>query len=302
MAAPSSPTQTHLDAMRRFFNAAPPPTAAARGYRKLLAHYYNLLIPPEARVLEIGCGRGELLAGLRTRNVTGVDLSETQIEAARQRIPHGRFFVQAGEELTIEGPFDVIIISDTLNFAADVQAMLERLHAVATPETRLLLNFQSNLWRPLLTLGRAVGIGRQSPQSSWLANGDVRNMLNLADWSVVRTDHRLLCPFRLGGIETVPNRWIAPVLPWFCLTVFTVARPARTTKTPRPQTVSVVIPARNEAGNIQAAVERTPELGAGTEIIFIEGHSRDNTWAEIERVQREFPQRKIKILRQTGKG
>ena len=43
-----------------------------------------------------------------------------------------------------------------------------------------------------------------------------------------------------------------------------------------------MIPARNEAGNIEAAVLRTPEMGAGTEIIFVEGHSKDNTWEEIE--------------------
>jgi len=65
---------------------------------------------------------------------------------------------------------------------------------------------------------------------------------------------------------------------------------------------SVVIPARNEAGNIEAAVQRTPELGLGTEIIFVEGHSRDNTWDEIQRVAKAYPQRCIKVLKQRGKG
>ena len=181
--------------MRQFFDAAPPPTAAARGYRRLLAHYYNLLIPEDSRVLEIGCGRGELLADLRARQVTGVDISSVQVEAARQKVPHGHFLVQAGEELDLPGPFDVIIISDTLNFAADVQGMLERLRTVSTPETRLILNFQSNLWRPFLALGRILGLGREGPQSSWLSQQDVRNMLALADWALVRTDQRLLCPF-----------------------------------------------------------------------------------------------------------
>jgi SAM-dependent methyltransferase len=301
-AAASSSTQAHLQAMRQFFDAAPPPTAAARGYRRLLAHYYNLLIPQDSRVLEIGCGRGELLAHLHAREVTGVDLAPAQIEAARARLPRGRFFVQTGEELDLPGPFDVIIISDTLNYAADVQALLERLHAVATPETRLILNFQSNLWRPLLALGRAVGLGRPAPQSSWLADEDVWNLLSLADWRIIRTDHRLLCPIPLAGLDRLANRCLAPLAPWLCLTVFMVARPARAAGTkPRPS-VSIVIPARNEAGNIQAAVERTPDLGSGTELIFVEGHSRDDTWEEIQRVQRDFPKRKIKILRQSGKG
>jgi glycosyltransferase involved in cell wall biosynthesis len=70
----------------------------------------------------------------------------------------------------------------------------------------------------------------------------------------------------------------------------------------RPLTVSVVIPARNEAGNIAAAVARTPDMGGGTELIFVEGHSRDDTWAAIQSVQREHPHRAIKIMQQTGKG
>ena len=108
-------------------------------------------------------------------------------------------------------------------------------------------------------------------------------------------------PFHLLGLGSLVNRWLAPFFQWFCLTIFIVARRSRT-PLEKPATVSVVIPARNEAGNIEAAVARTPEMGAGTELIFVEGHSRDDTWATIQRVAAAHPQRKIKILQQTGKG
>ncbi len=301
-AADRNLTASHLEMIRRFFEAAPEPTATALGYRDLLAHYYNLLIPENARVLEVGCGGGDLLARLRTRNVTGIDLSAAQIARARSRVPHGLFHVQAGEFVELADTYDAIIVSDTLNHAADVQALLARLHHVAAPGTRLILNFHSNLWRPLLALGRAVGLRAAAPPSNWLSTADIRNLLALADWETVRIEHRLLCPLRLGGLEALFNRWLAPLLPLFCLTVYLVARPARRANALPAPTVSVIIPARNEAGNIQAAVERTPDLGAGTELIFVEGHSRDHTWAEIQRVQREFPRRQIKILQQTGLG
>jgi SAM-dependent methyltransferase len=236
-AASSQLTQSHLAAIRKFFDEAPAPTRAALGYRELLAHYYNLLIPDGSRVLEIGCGRGELLARLKATDLTGVDLSPGQIEQAKIRVPHGSFFVQAGEELELTGTFDVIIISDTLNYAADVQALLDRLHAVSTADTRLILNFQSNVWRPLLALGRALGIAKPAPQSSWLADEDVQNLLNLADWTPVCIEHRLLCPIRILGLESVLNRWIAPFVPWLCLTVFLVGRPTRRTAVARPLTV-----------------------------------------------------------------
>jgi SAM-dependent methyltransferase len=304
----SALAREHLERVRAFYDAAPvEPQAGARAYRRRLAHYYALLIPADASVLEIGCGSGELLAQIRAARKVGVDLAPRQIEAARGRIPEGEFHVQAGELLDLGGTsagaekFDVIIVSDTLNLAADVQRLLEQLHSVSHAQTRLIINFQNTLWRPILSLARVLGLKARQPQNSWLASSDVYNLLRLSGWSPVCRQARILLPFHALGIGSFINRWLAPFLQWFCLTVFFVARRVPTNGA-TPLTVSVVIPARNEAGNIPAAVTRTPEMGAGTELIFVEGHSRDNTWAEIQRVAAAHPGKKIKILQQTGKG
>ena len=295
-------TDAHLAKIREHFERSPGQLSGASGfYRRLLAHDYNLLIPADSRVLEIGCGGGDLLACLHARNVTGLDLSPRQIERAQQRVPHGRFLVGAGETLALEGTFDYIILSDVLNQAADVQALLRRLQTVSHPGTRLLINSHSNLWRPAFSLARALGLRSPAPEESWLSAADLRNLLGLTDWEVIRHSNRILCPLPLLGAERLFNRWLAPLLPVFGLAVFLTARPRRLSA-PRPLKVSVVIPARNEAGNIEAAVRRTPAMGAGTELIFVEGHSRDHTWAEIQRVAREHPERGIKILQQSGKG
>jgi SAM-dependent methyltransferase len=292
----------HLERVRAWYNEQPGKLNwASIGYRRILAHYYGLLIPSDASVLEIGCGSGELLRRISAKRRVGIDLSEKQIEAARGSCPDCDFHVQAGESLELGERFDYIMISDTLNFAADVQQLLERLHAVSHPGTRLILNYPSALWRPAFALARVLGLKRSAPPSNWLGNSDVMGLLDLADWSPVVVQARILYPVQGFGIGTFINRWVSPVFSWFCLTVFCVARSARSRET-GPLMVSVVIPARNEAGNIEAAVRRTPDMGAGTELIFVEGHSKDNTWEEIERVARENPGRRIKILRQTGSG
>jgi SAM-dependent methyltransferase len=293
----------HLDRVRSFYDTAPvAPQAGARAYRRLLAHYYNLLIPAGASVLEIGCGSGDLLTQIRAGKKVGIDLSEVQLAAARQRMPDAEFFAVAGELLELgERRFDVIIISDTLNLAADVQRLFEQLHRVAHSDTRLLVNFQNSLWRPLLSLAQGLGLKAAQPQNSWLASSDVLNLLELGGWSAIHRHGRILVPFPALGLDWLANRWLAPLFQWFCLTVFIVARPARSAA-PAPRTVSVVIPARNEAGNIAAAVLRTAEMGSGTELIFVEGHSKDDTWAQIQKVAAENPGRKIKILQQTGRG
>ncbi|MCB1103226.1 MAG: glycosyltransferase [Opitutaceae bacterium] len=294
-------TQRHLESIQTFFDQAPTQAGFfARNYRRLLAHYYNLLIPKQASVLEIGCGSGELLAHIHGRRKVGVDLSARQIEAAKIRIPEGEFHVQAGETLELEESFDYIIISETLNFAADVQLLLAQIHRHAHEHTRVVINYYSNLWRPFLSLATWLGFRKSQPQSSWISTADLRNFLALAEWQPMTIQARILVPFPCLGLDTLINRWIAPWLTWFCLTVFCVARPAR--KTPGQPSVSVVIPARNEAGNIEAAVLRTPQMGAGTELIFVEGNSTDHTWAEIQRVAAAYPDHNIKIMQQSGKG
>ena len=130
----------------------------------------------------------------------------------------------------------------------------------------------------------------------------MKNLLHLAGWEVVRQDTRILWPMRTPLLGTLLNRWLAPLVPDFCLTVFIVARPIPQLVAQPQYLCSVVIPARNEAGNIEAAVQRTPEMGLDTEIIFIEGHSTDDTWEQIQRVAKKYPQRNIKILKQQSKG
>ena len=302
MSAASGLNRQHLEKMRLFFDAAPTVLSEdGRYYRSWLAHYYNLYLPPTASVLEIGCGSGELLARLRAGRKVGIDLSTTQVTAARTRVPEAEFHVSAGEELALTEKFDCIIISDTLNLAADVQLLLEQLHRVTHANTRLILNYYSSLWRPLFALAEVMGLRARQPQYSWLSPADIRNLLQLADWNPLVDQPRVLFPVRCLGLEHPLNRWLAPLFSWLCLTHLCVARSARP-RAPQARTVSVIIPARNEAGNIEAAVLRTPAMGAGTELIFVEGHSRDDTWAQIQRVQREHPERKIKIMRQTGQG
>lgn len=280
-------TQQHLKAVRDFYDAAThEPKWAAGCYRRLLAHYYNLLIPADASVLEIGCGSGDLLARLNGRKKVDVDLSSAQITAARHRLPQAEFYVQAGEQLDLTEVFDYIVISDTLNLAADVQQLLERLHRVSHSDARLILNYHSALWRPVIFLSRWMGFKTPESQSSWLASSDVRNLLDLANWNALTFQHRLIVPFSCFGIERLINRWLAPVFSWGYLKVFCVARPG-VARDQKPLLVSVIIPARNESGNIEATIRRTPQMGAGTELIFVEGHSRDNTRAQIQRVALE---------------
>jgi SAM-dependent methyltransferase len=298
----STIAEQHLEKVREHFDRRPKLTNAAKSYRRILAHYYNLIIPSFASVLEVGCGSGELLRLIRADKKVGIDISADQIALAREQLPTAEFYVQAGETVHLPGKsFDYIVISETTNLAADVQQMFQKLRSVAHPDTRLIINAYSSLWRPFIWLATRLGMRSKQPESSWLGPDDIFALLHLSDWELIRTESRIICPIELFGLESLLNRLVAPLLPPLCFCFFSVAR-TRRERYSAPKTVSVVVPARNESGNIEAAVKRTPEMGQWTELIFAEGNSKDGTWEEIQRVKAAYSNRRIKILQQSGKG
>ena len=273
-----------------------------RHYHRLVQRHFAFLIPPGARVLELGCGLGDLLAAVKPARGVGVDFSPGIITQARTRHPGLEFHVADAEEFSPNETFDYIILSDMVNDVRDVELLLVRLRAFSHPRTRLVVNIFNNLWRPILNLAEALGAKAPTPVQNWLSADDLKNLLYLSGWETIKTDPHILWPLRTPLLDPIFNRWLAPIFTWFCLTNFLIARPRPPLAANKHHHCSVIIPARNEAGNIEAAVLRSPIMGLGTELIFIEGHSKDNTWAEIQRVAAKYPHREIKVLKQQTKG
>lgn len=294
--------EDHLSEISTFYAKEAKKSYFSDYYQSLLAHRYNLLISPDSRVLEIGCGEGNLLSRIKAKRRVGIDLSPDLVARGSKLHPELELRVGAGESLLIEdGPFDVIIISDTLNEAADVEEFLRRLHGVSHRGTRLIINIYNTLWYSFLGMARSLGLAAPRPISSWLSRLDVINLCALADWEVFKSFGQILLPLPLGFLSRFVNRWVAPLANWACLSIFLIGR-KRTPVRRDPKRVSVVVPARNEAGSIAQTIERVPRLGEETELIFIEGHSKDNTWEVISSLPDTFTNGRIVKMRQTGKG
>jgi hypothetical protein len=298
--AESGLNDIYFERLREHYKGPTELPSPSRYYRQLLARYLNYLIPATASVFEVGVGSGYLLKRLNGSRKGGCDVSPDQARAAAELLPETEILGVSGEELAGGRPYDFLVMADTVNEAVDVQKMFENALGLSHPGSRLVVTFMNSLWRPVLSLARRLGCRIAMPEQNWLAPDDVRDLLELAGWEVVTFQPRILCPLPLPVIATLLNRLVAPLLPWFCLTNIVVARPAPASL--KSGRVSVVIPARNEAGNIEAAIRRLPDLGPDPEVIFVEGGSRDNTWDEILRVQKAYPALKIKALRQSGKG
>ena len=283
-----------------------------RYYYDRLTRILRVRVPPGERVLDLGCGAGHLLAALEPSRGVGIDVSAPAIRAARERYGSERLSFLEGDAADPDllaqagGPFDTILLVNVVTHVTDVQALLEALHAMSHARTRVLIYSYSRLWQPLLRLAELVGMKYRQPPEAWLPPEEIKAMLALADFEIVRDDAHLVCPLGIPFVADLLNRYLGrlPLVDAFSLMFGIIARPDPVRSAPRTAeaSVSVVIPCRNESGHIAPLVASLPPLPAGSEFLFVEGHSTDDTAAAIEREVAAHPELPLRFFRQPGKG
>jgi len=310
-------TDPILDEVRRFYESHQEGLEASRRrhhyFYDYLTRILRVRVPEGQRILDLGCGSGHTLSALRPSQGVGIDISGPAIGTARElyggdtlRFIEGdatdpAVLAQAG------GPFDVILLVNVVTHLTDVQSALEALQAVSHAQTRVLIYSYSRLWQPLLRLAELLGMKYRQPPESWLPPEEIKNMLSLADFEVIRDDAHIVAPLWLPLLSNLVNRYVGrlPILDALSLMFGIIARPAparSAAERPMEPTASVVIPCRNEAGHIRPLVERLPELPSGSEFLFVEGGSTDDTEAVIKQVIAETPERPLRFLKQPGRG
>jgi hypothetical protein len=275
----------------------------AHSYRRLRARDHRPLIPAIPSILEIDCGRGDLLTESPTLGSTGIGRFRFQVDQVHAHLPQSDFRVKAGEQLTLKAGVEVVIISDALDEAVDVRQLHEPVQAVYSHGTRLILNYYSNFWSSHFTAAHRLGLRREAPQSDWWVTADAKNLPDLSAWDVAQLHHFLVAADR-GRLGSIIDHHPALIHPLFCLTVSIAARSrGRPAANPaRALSASVVGPARNEAGSITSAVARTPTTSKATDLILVGGQSRADPRAQIQNVAANNPPLKIEALRQSDRG
>ena len=273
-------------------------------YHQRLHITYRQLVPVGATVLEIGCGGGDLLAALEPAVGVGVDFCPEALATARAAHPSLIFLHAEAHHLALEArTFDYIILSDLVNDLWDVQAMLSGLQAYCAPHTRIILNCHRHLWNIPLRIAQTVGIATPNLPQNWLTRHDLINLLEITGFQCLQGWNEIIAPVALPLGADFANRYLAKIWPFYALGLanFMVARPLQKPLCANP-TVSEIVAARNEAGHIEELLARIPEMGGGTDIIFVEGNSTDDTFATIQRCIAAHPERRCQLIKQTGKG
>lgn len=272
-------------------------------YYENLIRFLKFNIPEGSKVIEIGCGTGFILKALHPSKAVGIDISPYMVSSAKENYPDYEFYVMDAENITINEKFDFVIISDTIGYFEDVQKSFEQIHKLCNDDTRIIVTYFNFLWLPLLNLAETLKLKMPQERNNWLDITDITNLLSLSKFDIIKSGRKFLMPVYIPLLSAFVNRFVAnlPLVNKLCLTEFIISR--KSSPEYSLDTVSVIVPARNEKGNIEQIVKRIPQMGKHTEIILIEGNSTDNTYEEIKLICEKYSgELDLKYTKQDGKG
>ena len=272
-------------------------------YHAVLLKLMRFIVPEGETVLELGSGTGDLLADIKPSRGVGIDMSVKMVEVAAQKYPHLEWKTGDAAEVVLGEKFDYVILSDLVGYLDDIDRLFASLERVCNEHTRIVITYYNYIWEPFLRLAEFLRIKSRQPLQNWLSARDIENLLTLGGFEVVKHGKKMIFPLYIPLFSTFLNGLVVnlPLVSTLGLIQYVVARPVSRDK--KEYSVSVVVPARNERGNIRGAVERMPQFGTYQEIIFVEGGSADGTYEEIERIEKEYAGRKnIRFVKQDGKG
>jgi SAM-dependent methyltransferase len=196
-------------------------------YYRLLAGIYRKRVPTGASVLEIGCGTGTLLAGLRPARGVGVDVSPGMVEIAAAKHPSLHFRVADAEAFDPGETFDFVIVPDVVEHLSDPQAMFRSVRKACHPGTRVIVTCVNPLWAPLLHLAERLGLKMPEGEHRWLPAEELRRLAGGAGLDLAEFSGRILCPKEIPLLARPLNRAAErfPSLRPVCLTQVLVFAP-----------------------------------------------------------------------------
>jgi SAM-dependent methyltransferase len=285
---------TPADDLRNYFDAIAPDWEAWRAknrfYHERVKELVVGAIAPGHRVLDIGSGAGDVLAAACPSEGLGLNVSERLTELASEKYPALSFHTFDADAVVLPDGFrpDYIVSVNLLDHAYDIYDLFASMRDAVTERTLILITTSNPLWAPVLKL--ASRIGQRTPHSprNYITNRDLGSVLNVQGFDVVEAGFALPVPGRVPVLGSLLNAILPdiPVLRYASSTQYLAARP----RIARGRlSVSVVVPCHNEEANVAECARRVPNMGGGTEVIFVDDGSTDGTRAAVLRAMERDP-------------
>jgi hypothetical protein len=196
-----------------------------------------------------------------------------------------------------------VLINGNLNHDLDIEGTLTAIRTRLNRRSRVVVVLYNPYFRGIFWLANRLGVRAGTIPSTFLTRESMSALARLSGYEIVQVKPAGYWPFRMLGVGDAIN-WALPMVPllrWLGFAAIVVLRPVEAAAT--APSLTIVIPCRNEKGNIEAALQRLPAFPGPVEVIYVEGHSSDGTWEEVQRVVAAYGARMdLSAYQQTGKG
>ncbi|MFC1709267.1 glycosyltransferase [Candidatus Omnitrophota bacterium] len=266
------------------------------GWKRQNIYYYSNLknflrnsIEPGAKVLEIGCATGEMLASVEPAVGVGIDISSEMIKIAQKKFPKYTFVCSPIENLQHDEKFDYIIMVDLLDHVYDIIELFECVHKFCHPTTKIIITMINPWWEPILKFMEKVGVKAPQGPHNFLEASNLTKIVDFLDFSIIYSGYMLLFPKFIPILSYLANTIGVTIwgLNKFSFVQYIVLRPIQKNNNNLELGCSVIVPCHNEEDNVEEAIKRVPSMGKKTEIIVVDDGSRDRTKEIVRNLQKD---------------
>ncbi|GEM_PF-3384436 len=197
---------------------------------------------------------------------------------------------------------EYVCIPGTISDIYDIVDFLSNLKNKLPDHAKLIYSNYNWKLEYLFKLSALIGFSKKGPWGNFYRDDDLDCFLEMSGWENVQRINRYILPFEVGIIGKIID--LVAKLPFFrnfSLNTIFIAR-KKNEFVNKEHSVTVLVPCRNEEGNIEAIIKRMPEFGKSLEILFINDKDTDNTEEQILRCQKEYSHKNIRLIHGPGKG
>ena len=221
---------------------------------------------------------------------------------------HDTLYIDPTEDLELSNfnhkgkKYEFIVVTDIFEVSSDIYGFVKFFKNILEKEGKILLTSINPKWNLLFKFFETIGIKRKSQINSYIKPSKISNIFYSLNFEKIKSYNRQIFPFSLFGMGKLLNIFLELLFSYFNLGIKTYFLYQLKDEFVKDYTKSIIVPAKNESGNLKELVDRIPEFSSDFEIIIVCGPSIDNTYEIALEIKKEKKELEIVVFEQSKNG
>ena len=198
--------------------------------------------------------------------------------------------------------YDLIVLTDIFELSDDIYSTLKNIKKYLKSDGYLILSSINPIWHFVLSFFEKIGLKNKNQIKSYIKPNKIESILKSSNFQRTKKYNRLYIPFYLLGIGPLINFLLCLFLPFINLGIRNYLIYSMLSEKKYNYSKSIIIPAKNEEGNLEELIKRIPKFNSNYELIIVCGESKDQTYEKSLEIQKKYKNLKILVFKQSKNG